>query len=335
MVAPGARRRAPTDPRFDDLYDAFKHPRRERSELQILGPAAARAFVADVRRRALDHLATVDFDATDPLLEHAFVYGMVIQHEHQHDETLLATINLMDDPRLLDASPAGALAPGAVRHGGAFVDVAGGDVKLGTSTEPWAYDNERPEHVAAVAPFRIGAAPVTNAEHAAFIADGGYDDERLWTPAGWAQRQEAGLEHPMGWQRAGDDGWTRTRFGRREPLPTTEPVQHVCWYEADAHARWAGARLPTEHEWECATRTGALDGAGRVWEWTASDFAAYPGFRAFPYREYSEVFFGDEYKVLRGGSWATNPVACRDTFRNWDYPIRRQIFSGFRLAADV
>ena len=108
----------PTDPRFDDLYDAFKHPRRERSELQILGPADARAFVADVRRRALDHLATVDFDATDPLLEHAFVYGMVIQHEHQHDETLLATINLMDDPRLLDASPAGALASrcGAARR---------------------------------------------------------------------------------------------------------------------------------------------------------------------------------------------------------------------------
>jgi iron(II)-dependent oxidoreductase len=325
----------PTDPRFDDIDDAFKHPRRERSALEILGPSDAQAFVADVRRRALDHLATVDFDGTDPLLEHAFVYGMVIQHEHQHDETLLATINLMDDPRLLESPTTEALAPGAVRSSGAFVDVAGGDVKIGTSIEPWAYDNERPEHVASVAPFRIGATPVTNAEHAGFIADGGYDDERLWTPAGWAWRQEAELTHPQGWHTEGNGDWSRTRFGRHEPVPGDEPVQHVCWYEADAHARWAGARLATEHEWECAASAGALAGSGEVWEWTSSDFGAYPGFRAFPYREYSEVFFGDEYKVLRGGSWATDSSVLRRTFRNWDYPIRRQIFSGVRLAADA
>lgn len=362
--------------RYDEIYDAFVHPRRTRSTLPLLGPSAARTYIDAVRRRALDLLDAADLarDGADPLLHDGFVYGMVVQHEHQHDETMLATLQLMEGPgyRPTMSSPP----PGREPEDDEVL-VPGGPFTMGTDTEPWAYDNERPAHVVDVAAFHIDTTPVTNEAYAEFVAGGGYDDPLWWTTDGWKWRQEAGLEHPEHWQRDGH-WWLRRRFGIVEPLPRSEPVQHVCWYEADAYARWRGKRLPTEAEWEKAaswdpeagrkrrypwgdeaptadhanldqrhygpasvgayadgaSAVGCLGMVGDVWEWTASDFTAYPGFRTFPYREYSEAFFGAEYKVLRGGSWATHPSAARTTFRNWDYPIRRQIFAGFRCARD-
>jgi iron(II)-dependent oxidoreductase len=146
-------------------------------------------------------------------------------------------------------------------------------------------------------------------------------------------------------------GWVTTAMGRRVPIDAAMPVIHVSWHEADEFARWAGKRLPTETEWEAASvGSGAspsdVDGdndaagaglphAGLAWEWTSSDFLAYPGFAPFPYREYSEPFFGDGYKVLRGGAWATSREVMRPSFRNWDLPQRRQIFAGLRCARDA
>ena len=353
---------APTNEAFDDLYDAFKHTRRERPTLPILDPEGARVFAASVRNHSLALLDRLDVHADDPLVHDAFVYGMVIQHEHQHDETMLATVQLLSEDFAHPAATADAIDAPTADHA-ATITVPGGAVRVGTTDDLWAYDNERPAHIVEVAPFVIDRYPVSNRRYAEFVADGGYDDPRLWTAPGWAWRQEASLVAPQFWRSESGGSWSRLRFGRREDLPLDEPVQHVCWYEADAFARWASARLPTEAEWEVAaagastaaanlgqqrwaptpvgsrpataSRIGCEQLLGDVWEWTSTDFVGYPGFRAFPYREYSEVFFGPEYKVLRGGAWATDPVTTRVTFRNWDYPIRRQIFAGFRCARDA
>jgi iron(II)-dependent oxidoreductase len=343
----------------------------------MLGPIEARGYIAEVRGRVLDHLERTALDPARPLVRDGFVYGMVVQHEHQHDETLLATANLMSDysrfATVATPAPASAIAPPSGE-----VLVQAGPFTMGTDTIAWAYDNERGAHTVDLPSFWIDAAPVTNAHYLRFVEDGGYHDARHWTPEGWKWRTRAGAEHPEFWRRDGEGSWSVLRFGAPRPLNLEQPVQHVSWFEADAFARWAGKRLPTEAEWEKAAswepagakriypwgddepseRTANLgqrhyepaaagaypDGVspwgchqmlGDVWEWTSSDFLPYPGFASFPYVEYSEVFFGSSYKVLRGGSWATHPAAIRTTFRNWDYPIRRQIFAGFRCARDA
>jgi iron(II)-dependent oxidoreductase len=300
---------APIHPESDDTYDAFAHVREERPSLSLLDPVKARAYLADVRARSLDVLEDIDLDPSDPLLRGGFAFGLVVQHEQQHVETMLQTIQLSG----LEHEGGRPPVTTGQRH---EVRVEAGTFAMGTDDEPWAYDNERPSHEVDVPAFSIDAEPVTNGAYAEFLAVTGT------------------TEPPLSWER--DAGaWVRRHFGRLEPVPPDEPVQHVSWEEADAYARWAGKRLPTEAEWERAAKLGVLRGVGSVWEWTSSDFGGYPGFSAFPYAEYSQVFFGHDYKVLRGASWATSGAVSRLTFRNWDFPIRRQIFSGFRCARDA
>ncbi|KAA9148913.1 ergothioneine biosynthesis protein EgtB [Amycolatopsis acidicola] len=366
--------REPLRPDIDDLYDAFQHPRADRPALPLLGPAEAREYVGEVRAKAFEVLEKAPMEGRR-LTEAAFAFGMITQHEQQHDETMLATHQLRKGEPVLHAPPA------PTRRGGplpAEVEVPAGAFLMGTSVEPWSLDNERPAHEVWVDGFLIDTTPVTNAEYVRFLEAGGYDQQRWWSEAGWKYRQEHDITAPRFWWRE-TDGWWRTRFGVREPVPAGQPVMHVSFYEAEAYAAWAGKRLPTEREWEKAARFDPATGQSRrypwgneeptaeranlgqahlspaeagaypagasplgvhqligdVWEWTSSDFHGYPGFAAFPYREYSEVFFGPEYKVLRGGSFGTDAAAIRGTFRNWDYPIRRQIFSGFRCARDL
>ena len=362
---------------LDEIYDAFRHTRAERGALPLLGPAEARGYIAGVRDKALDVLDGVDFDPAHKLLGNAYVYGMVVQHEHQHDETMLATLQLMEGDGYRPQAPA---PPRGRRTELSEVLVEGGPFEMGTSLEAWAYDNERPAHLVDLPPFYMDTTPVTNRDYLRFVEDRGYDDPRWWSEAGWAHRQKAQLSAPQFWRKECEGVWTRLRFGWREDLPPNEPVCHVCYFEAEAYARWAGKRLPTEAEWEKAASAGR-DGTkrrypwgdadptpevaslgqrhfrpsavgaypqgaspwgceqmiGDVWEWTSSAFTPYPGFQWFPYEEYSAVFFqkGNDFRVLRGGSWATDPAAIRATFRNWDFPMRRQIFAGFRCARDA
>ncbi|MBQ1074297.1 ergothioneine biosynthesis protein EgtB [Micromonospora sp. C31] len=365
--------REPVRRDIDDLYDAFKQPRRDRPALPLLPPQEARDYVLTVRDKVLDLLDRVAFTER-ALVADGFAFGMIVQHEQQHDETMLATHQLRAGPAVLHAPPP----PEPTARVDTGVLVPAGEFTMGTDTDPWAMDNERPAHRVHLPAYVIDAAPVTNGRYREFIADGGYDDPRWWSPAGWRHRREAELVAPMHWRRDGD-GWAYRRFGRWAPVRDDEPVVHVCFHEAQAYAAWAGKRLPTEAEWEKAARWDPATGRSRrypwgdadptaehanlgqrhlwpapvgaypagasplgvhqligdVWEWTSTPFRGHPGFTAFPYREYSEVFFGDDHQVLRGGSFGTDRAACRGTFRNWDLPIRRQIFSGFRCARDA
>jgi len=367
----GGREPVRTD--IDSLYDAFQHPRRARPTLPLLNPAQSRRYVQQVRDKALDVLDQTALQG-DPLVERGFVFAMIAQHEQQHCETMLATHQLRGGPPVLASPPP----PAAASVVADEVVVPAGEFEMGTSTHPWALDNERQAHRAETSAFAIDRYPTTCGQYLEFIADGGYERPELWSAAGWRHRTEAGLTAPQFWDQDAS-GWYRTEFGRIVPIDPTQPVMHVCYHEADAYARWRGKRLPTEIEWEKAARFDPAGGVSRaypwghddpdptranlgqrhlapapvgaypngasplgvhqligdVWEWTSSDFVPYSGFRAYPYDEYSLVFFGPEYKVLRGGSFATDPIVARSTFRNWDYPIRRQIFSGFRLARDL
>jgi len=321
--------REPLHGELGRFYDAIENPRRIRGELPILRDDELRAYMADVRERTLDVMEDVEIgpDVDDPLLREGFVYEMLLAHELQHNETMLQLLQLVDGYE--PGGGAGHLSPGQasgqlarrfeyppVREMPRTPDtvvVEGGSYEIGAPANGFAYDNERPRHTVDLAAFEIDRTPVTNGAYSSYM-------------------EATGAEPPLYWERDGD-GWVDTVRGRRIPIDPAAPVIHVSWDQAEAFARWAGKRLPTEFEWEAAQPQ--LDGVGHGWEWTSSDFLPYPDFEPFPYREYSEVFFGGGYKVLRGSSWATHPRVARPSFRNWDLPQRNQIFSALRCARDA
>lgn len=366
------------------MYNPFEHPRATRAALALPTLTQMMERLSEIRLRVFDRLESLEWNDDNPLLKGGYVFNMVLQHEYQHNETILQTLQLKKGEPYQPArrTPFPSSAKQRVANdsqlAGRMVSFAGGRVTIGTTDRSAAYDNERPRHEIELRPFLIDRTSVTNAEYLDFILDGGYNRAEFWSEAGRQWATETGAVAPKHWFRDGD-GWFSRAMDITRPIDPSRPVCHVCYYEAEAFANWSGKRLPTEFEWEAAaswdpsTRQsrgfpwgettpssklanidqlsfdvspidtydanvspiGCYGMIGDVWEWTSSDFHGYPGFETFPYKEYSEEFFGSAYKVLRGGSWATRPGAIRNTFRNWDYPIRRQIFSGFRCARDA
>jgi iron(II)-dependent oxidoreductase len=356
-----------------DVYDAFETPRAGRGELDFLRPAQAREYLAEVRERALE--VTAERGVGDGV-----IHELILRHEHQHNETMLQTLQLARLSGYEFSGGATELPPPRwyrSETGLDLVQVPAGECTLGTGPEGFSYDNERPCHRTDVRGYLIGRTPITNATYLTFVEGGGYERREWWSREGWAWKEDYDITRPGGWTADHSAEW---RLAGLQPLAPDRPVVHISWFEADAFARAHGLRLPTEAEWEKAATWdqergiarrnpwgdeptvagvhanldlvatgpqaagglpvgaspyGCLGMIGDVWEWTASDFGGYPGFTPFPYREYSEVFFGSEYRVLRGGSWATRARVATPTFRNWDYPERRQIFSGLRVARDV
>ena len=370
---------ASISPRYDLIFDPIRTPKDD--SLNLPPVAEIDAYLDRVRGDVLDYLRRLETDTADPLRRGGYVFQMVLEHEYQHQETLLYLLQLLDPDLKRQPQAEDKRQETGGRPEAGMMSIPGGAFEMGSAGYPFAYDNEQPPHLVEVGDFRIDKYPVTNREYAEFLAAGGYHTSALWSDAGWRWREENGIEYPLYWAPA-DGGWQLREMFAVTALQPDHPVTGVSWHEAEAFARFAGKRLPTEAEWEKAaswdpqakqkrrfawgdelpayergasaanvnlvnwgttpvgafaagrSAYGGMDMTGNVWEWTATGFDGYPGFRAFPYAEYSELWFDGDHRVLKGGSWATRAELSRCSFRNFWRPRFRIAFAGFRCAAD-
>jgi ergothioneine biosynthesis protein EgtB len=343
---------------FNSYYNAVgeQHPRPERGLLTR--PTVAEAF--EYRAHVDEHMGRLFETGLPP--EAADVVELGLHHEQQHQELML-----MDIKHVLSVNPLHpAYRPAPPRRGESptaplrFIPIDGGDVEIGHGGDGFGYDNESPRHVARIPPMELGSRLVTNGEFLRFIEDDGYRRPELWLADGFTAVGERGWRAPQYWvEREGR--WHEFTLSGLRPLDPGAPVVHVSYYEADAYASWAGERLPTEAEWEAHAAAAKVEGNfvddgllhpdamapevgtprarqlfGDVWEWTASAYSAYPGFRAAggALGEYNGKFMCNQM-VLRGGACVTPRSHIRATYRNFYYPHQRWQFSGIRLARDV
>ena len=348
VLEPFAPGYEPVDPAYRMLFNSYynavgdKHPRPERGLLSRPGledVVAYRAHVDDAMRTLLGRPLQGDAAA---------IVELGLHHEQQHQELILTDLKHHFScnplaPAYRRAAPRSAAAP-ALR----FVAFEGGRASMGHAAEGFSYDNESPRHDVLLAPFELGTRLVTAAEYLAFIDDRGYERPELWLSDGWDARQRCDWCAPLYWERR-NGGWRAFTLHGAVPPDPHEPVCHVSYYEADAYARWAGARLPTEFEWETAAGSREVAGNfldserlhpagggafyGDVWVWTASPYVAYPGYRQATgaLGEYNGKFMINQM-VLRGGSCATPRSHIRASYRNFFPPGARWQFSGIRLA---
>lgn len=373
---------ASISPHYDLIFDPIKTPKDDSLNLPPI--TEIEEYLMCVRRDVLDSLFSINPNDTNPLLRDGYIFHMVLEHEYQHQETLLYLLQMLDpelkrQPEKTEGRKQKAV--GRIGNGGIrseMIYIQGGEFEIGSVSYPFAYDNEQPPHRVELADFLIDKYPVTNGEYLDFIVAGGYQTRSLWSDAGWKWKEENSVTQPLYWSLDGDVWRVREMFSNDELKPD-HPVTGVSWHEAEAYARFAGKRLPTEAEWEKAaswnpqketkgrfswgdelpdmsranfgiqhwgttpvaafestpSAYGSVDMTGNVWEWTATVFDGYPGFQAFPYKEYSELWFDGDHRVLKGGSWATRSPILRCSFRNFWRPQFRIAFAGFRCAKNV
>ncbi|MBD8532108.1 MULTISPECIES: ergothioneine biosynthesis protein EgtB [unclassified Massilia] len=340
----------PFHPAFRVLFNSYyngvgaKHPRAQRGLLTRPSLEEVRAWRRDVDARMATLLETCD----DPALLALVTLGL--QHEQQHQELMLTDVkHLLAQNPIVPCYDGEGMAPDAPPLPLEFLDFDGGLVEIGHDGRGFAFDNELPRHRSYVAPFALASRLVTNGEYLAFIEAGGYRDPALWLAEGWDRVQAGEFGAPLYWRRQENGAWHEFTLHGELPLDPARPVTHLSLYEADSYARWTGARLPTEAEWEFAARLAGIE-AGRLhpaaasdaglaqmfgacWQWTSSSYAPYPGYAPAPgaVGEYNGKFMVNQY-VLRGSSCATPGGHARASYRNFFPAGARWQFTGIRLA---